>query len=234
MKKVVFILVVLAVAVGIGYFVISNPLGRLVKLAVENFGPQMMQAAVSVKSVDISAKNGEGKIRGLHLGNPAGYKTDHALNADNIEIGIEPASIATDVVVLHKLLIDSPNIVYEKIDSGSNFDAIQRNVDAYLGKNGKNGNSEKGGAGKKMIIDSFVIRNARINYRGKLEIPLPDIELHNIGRNSGGATPAQITRAIITQLNTKLVLALAKTAVISGVGGPVVGAGMLLKSLLGK
>ncbi|MGO8756133.1 MAG: hypothetical protein ACLQHK_12985 [Gallionellaceae bacterium] len=67
------------------------------------------------------------------IGNPEGFQTDHALKADTIEIAIEPASIAQDLIVLHKMLIDAPHIIHETGESGSNRDAIQHGVEAYLG-----------------------------------------------------------------------------------------------------
>lgn len=229
MKKIFGILAVLTVVAIVAFFALSNPLGRLVKLTIEGFGPDMMQAEVRVSSVHISTTDGQGKLSGLKLGNPKGFQTDHALKADIIEIVIEPSSIAQDVVVIHKVLIDAPHIIYEKGDGGSNFDAIQHNVEAYLGTGGK---KEKG-EGKKMIIDTFILRNAKVSYSGKLNLSLPDIELHNIGKKSGGATSAQVTKAIIAELNAKLILALAKT-VTGTVSGAAAGAGTAIKNMLGK
>lgn len=235
MKKIIAILAVLAVAVVAGYFMLDNPVGRLVKLAVEKFGPEMTQATVRVSSVNIAATDGKGQIDGLLLGNPRGFKTDYALKAGTVQIELEPASIAKDVVVIHKVLIDAPSIIYEKGDHGSNFDAIQHNVEQYLGAGGgKDKKAEGDGGGKKLIIDSFVIRNAKVNYNDTVDLSLPDIELHGIGRKSGGATSAQVVKAIVAELNSKLMLALAKTAAIGAVGGPVIGAGMALKGLLSK
>ena len=232
MKKVLGIVIVLAVLGVVAFFVLSNPLGRLVKLAVEGFGPDIMQADIRVESVNISTTDGRGKLIGLKLGNPKGFKTDHALKADKIDIVIEPASIAQNVLVLHKVLIDAPHINYESGKNGTNFDAIQRNVESYLGK-GK-GAKENKGDGKKMIIDSFIIRNAKVNYNNTVDLSLPDIELHNIGKKTNGATSAQVTGAIIAELNKKLALALAKTAAIGAVAGPAIGAGMAVKKMLGK
>lgn len=84
-----------------------------------------------------------------------------------------------------------------------------------------------------MIIDTFILRNAQVSYAGKLNLSLPDIELHNIGKKSGGATSAQVTKAIITELNAKLLLALAKTAV-GTVNDVASGAGTAIKNMLGK
>ncbi|MBI3903553.1 MAG: hypothetical protein HY306_11550 [Nitrosomonadales bacterium] len=233
MKKLLALLAVLLVAGISVFFLFNNPLGRLVKLAVEEFGPKMTQADVRVNKVVISASDGQGAISGLWLGNPKGYKTAYALKADTVEIAIEPASIAQDVIVIHRILIDAPRIIYEKGDGGANFDAIQHNVEQYLGASDKDKKVERG-AGKKVIIDSFVIRNARVNYNGLMDISLPDIELHDVGKKSGGATSAQVVRAIVGELNAKLVLALARTAAIGAVGGVAVSAGMAIKGLLNK
>lgn len=223
-------LVVAAIAL---FFLLSNPMGRLVKLVIEKFGPEMTQATVRVNKVRIST-DGKGTLSGMLLGNPKGFKTDFALKADTVEVAIEPASIAQDVVVIHKILIDSPHIIYEKSDSGANFDVTQHNVEEYLGADhGKDKKADKG-ENKKMIIDSFIIRNAKVNYNGMLDLTLPDIELHNIGKKSGGATSAQVVKAIIAELNAKLALALAKSVAIGAVGGPAIGIGMGIKSLLGK
>jgi hypothetical protein len=137
------------------------------------------------------------------------------------------------VIVLHKVLIDGPNIIYEKGDDGSNFDAIQRNVEAYLGGAEKKGKDDKGEK-KKIVIDSFIIRNAKINYSGKIDLLLPDIELHNIGKQSGGTSPAQVIKAIIAELNAKIIPALANTATNGKVGDMALDAGKSVKSLLGK
>lgn len=234
MKKyhIAILLLLVAIAASL-FFAFTNPMGRLVKLAVEKFGPEMTQATVRVSRVEIVTADGKGKLSGLVLGNPKGFKTDYALKAGTIAIEIEPASIARDVVVIHKVLIDAPSIIYEKGEHGSNFDAIQRNVEQYLGVGGGQDKKAEGG-GKKMIIDSFIIRNAKVNYNGMVDIKLPDIELHDIGKNSGGATSAQVVKAIIAELNAKMAVALAKTAAIGAVGGVAIGAGMAVKSLLGK
>lgn len=231
MKKLLAIVAVLAAVAIAAYFALQNPLGRLVKMAIEEFGPEMTQAAVRVSSVNISATDGRGTLSGLFLGNPGGFKSDYALKAGTVEIELEPASLARDVAVIHKVLIDAPRIGHEKADGITNFDAIQRNIEKYLGdKDGKAGEN----GSKRMIIGSFVIRNAKVNYNGMLELNLPDIELRNVGKRAGGATSAQVVKAIIAELNTQLALALAKAAVIGGVGGVVVGAGAALKGLFDK
>lgn len=222
----------LVVAAAVAWLWFSNPLNSLVKAAIEKFGSEMIQAQVSVGKVELSPTDGKGTLSRLSVGNPKGFKTGHAFNAGQIELALEPASLAEDVILIHRIHIESPDISYEKNDGGTNFDAIQRNVEHYLGANKKQQADKE--APKKMIIESLVIRNAKVNYNGMLDLKLPDIELRNIGKKSGGATSAQVTRAIIAELNTQLAIALAKTAAIGAVGGVAVGVGMGIKSLFGK
>ncbi|MFZ3018823.1 MAG: hypothetical protein WA056_10245 [Gallionella sp.] len=232
MKKFhIALLALLAIVAAITWLWLSNPLNAWVKTAIEKFGSEMTRAQVSVSKVDLSPTDGKGSLSGLSLGNPKGFKTDHAFRAGHIELALEPSSLAEDVILIHRIHIDSPDISYEENDGGTNFDAIQRNVERYLGASKKQAGKD---APKKMIIESLVIRNARVNYNGMLDLKLPDIELHNIGKKSGGATSAQVTRAIIAELNTKLAIALAKTAAVGAVGGIAIGVGMGIKSLLGK
>lgn len=233
MKKRYFaILLGLLIAAAATYLWFNNPLGLLIKTGIEKFGPAMTQAQVHVGRVSLSPSNGRGTLSGLVLGNPRGFKTEHALKAGHIEVIIEPSTLVDNVVLVHKILIDTPDISYEKGDNGSNFDAIQHNVEQYLGTN--QGKKSESSAGRKMIIESLVIRNAKVNYNGMLQLSLPDIELHNIGKRSGGATSAQVVAAIVAKLNSELAIALAKSAAIGAVGGVAIGVGMGIKSLLGK
>lgn len=222
------LLIIAAIAT---WFWFNSPLNSLVKTAIENIGSDMTGAQVKVGKVDLSPTDGKGTLSGLSLGNPQGYKTSHAFKSDHIEVAIEPSSITEDVVLIHKIQIDAPSIIYEKNDSGANFEAIQRNVERYLGDS-KPADDKK--PAKKMIIESLTIRDIKVNYNGLVDLSLPDIELRNIGKKSGGATSAQVVNAIVAELNAKLVVALAKTAAIGAVGGVAIGVGMGIKSILGK
>jgi len=77
MKKTLAIVAVLVIAAVAAYFMLQNPLGRLVKMAVEEFGPEMTQATVKVGKVEISATDGHGALSGLFLGNPKRFESDY-------------------------------------------------------------------------------------------------------------------------------------------------------------
>ncbi|MDZ4202325.1 MAG: hypothetical protein U1C96_09305 [Gallionella sp.] len=231
MKKSRYLLLgLLAVGAVVAYLWFNNPLNGLLKHAIEKYGSEMTGATVRVGKVQLSPTDGHGVLSNLSLGNPPGFETSHAFKAGHVEVALVPESLTKDVLLIRKIAIESPDISYEKGKSGTNFDAIQRNVERYLGTSKQQKADEPG---RKMIIDSLTIRNIKVNYNGMIELKLPDIELRNIGKRSGGATSAQVTKAIISELNTKLMISLAKTVAIGAVGGVAIGVGMGIKSLFG-
>lgn len=209
MKKLLILITVLAAGI-VMFFLLNNPLGRLMKLAIEEFGPKITQSEVRVSNVKISATDGQGVISGLLLGNPKGFKTEYALKAEKIEIAIDPASMAQYLVMINNVLVDGPHIIYEKGDHGTNFDAILRNIEQYIGEAGNKHNGK--GTSTKMIINKLIIRNAKVSLNGTIDVSLPNIELHNIGRKSGGATAAEVVKAIIGELLEQMALAIPRMA----------------------
>jgi uncharacterized protein involved in outer membrane biogenesis len=231
MKKWLFLVVALLAAGVTIFFLSGNPLGHLVKVAIEEFGPKMTQALVSVSKVSISATDGEGSISSLKIGNPKGFKTSYALKAGRIALSLEPSSLTKDVIVIHKIELDGPHIIYEKNGNGvTNFDAIQHNVEQYLGTSGSKDSSDK-----KMIIESLRVRNAKIRYSGLVDVnmELPDIELRNIGKQTGGVDSSGLTKAILSALNASIKQAVAKSAT-SGVGAAADSAKKTFQGLIGK
>ena len=61
-------------------------------------------------------------------------------------------------------------------------------------------------AGPKVVISDFYIKGGKVNvsaslFKGKtMTTPLPDIHLTDIGKDSGGATPAEVVDQIITAI----------------------------------
>lgn len=204
MKKLgIAVLVVVAVIAGALYWLRGN-LDGLVRQAIVDYGSAMTGARVEVAAVEISLADGRGVIRGLTIGNPPGFKTPHALKAGEVELVVEPASIAEAVVVIRKIAVMAPDVVYEKGDGGTNFDAIQKNVAAYLGPS----KSQEGG--KKLIVEEFAVRNAKAEASaafmdGKtVAVPLPDIVMRNIGKSKGGITPGELGQEIVSSLRQRL------------------------------
>ena len=221
---------VVVIAVAAGVFLYSS-IDSLVKAAIEDYVPDITQTPVKVGSVKLAPTDGVGKLHGLVLGNPKGFRTPHALSAGVIELAIDPASVTRDVVLVRKVAVIAADINYETSDAGSNFDVIQRNVDGFVKRNlGKSGTPDKDkpkGPGKKLIIEHLSIHDAKVSYapallQGKsITVPLPNIDLRNLGKARGGATPAQLTSEVMGAIKAQVMQAV--TQPIRGVGDTIKG-----------
>jgi hypothetical protein len=210
MKKILIGIGVIAVLViGGAYYVFSN-LGGIIQEVVEKVGSEATQASVSLGNVDIDITSGSGSLSALKVGNPSGFKTPSAFELGGISLKIDTASIGGDVITIKEIVIADPQITYELAGTDSNVDAIKKNVDAYAKKMGAGGGgsstSDSGGGETKLVIENLYIRGGKVSVSagfldGKaLGTDLPDIHLTDIGKDSGGASPAEVAKDIIDSM----------------------------------
>ena len=232
MKKMligVAIVAVLAIG-GVVYF--ASNIDSIIKAAVEKFGSEATKTEVTLSSVDLSLDSGAASLNGFRMGNPAGFKTDKAMSFGKVSIKIDTGSLTSDVIVIKEVVITGPDITYESGDGGSNFDVIQKNVDAYaksLGAGGGAGDkkSAKEEGGKKIIIEHLYVRDGKVALNSPLllgktvSVPLPDIHLKDIGKKEGGASPGEVVNEVITAVQdaaTKSVASLNIKGLVGDVG----------------
>ncbi len=135
---------IVVVIAGVIYFVISN-LDSIVKEAVERIGTEVTKAKVTLVEVEISTTSGKAALRGLTVGNPAGFHTDNVFELGEVSITVDTSSIGSDIIVIKEILIAGPKVTYELGSDGSNVDAIKKNVEAFTG--GSSGGGSSSGAG---------------------------------------------------------------------------------------
>jgi len=199
--------VVVGIVVAV-YFVISS-LDGIIQQAVEEYGSEITQAEVKLNEVNIDIGSGKGGLKGLKVGNPTGFETASAFNLGEISISIDTGSVTSDPVIIKEISVNAPEVTYELSSSGSNIDAIQKNVDAYMAKLGGSDTAKQddGGEGPKLVIENLYVRGGKLNVsatllKGKtLSAGLPDIHLKDIGKDDGGATPSEVAKEILTSLN---------------------------------
>src|SRR5207245_479692 len=111
--------------------------------------------------------------------------TAHALKVGVIEVAVDIHTLADPVVVVKRIVIEAPDVIYEKGAAGTNFEAIERNIARSLAS-GTAGGSDPGPMSKparKIIVDEFIIRNARAQATApamlgqSVSATLPDIVL---------------------------------------------------------
>lgn len=206
MKKIILrllvalvVLMILAV-VGVAFF-----LDGAIKKGVETVGPQIAKVDVKLDGVSLSLLTGSGKIKGLVVGNPEGYKTPHAISVGSASLAISPGSVFSDKVVIKSIRVEAPEVIYELGAGGNNLKRIQANVESFTGPADPNAPaSDK--ASKKLQVDEFIITGGKVSLSASMlggqsiTGPLPDIHLTQLGTGPDGITAADLTKRIMTEI----------------------------------
>ena len=200
-----------------------SSLDSLVEAAIEKYGSQATQTKVEVAGVKLALTSGEGSIQGVQVGNPSGFTRKNIFTLGEISVAIDPKTVTNDVVVIDKILIQAPQVFYEINDKGkSNVDVLKSNLQsASTGKPDKAADSDTSESKEvKLIIRKLIINKGEIDARiaalgdkKDMSANLPRIELTDLGKKSGGATPAKVAEEIVNVLIKKTGSAVAELGV---------------------
>jgi len=218
-KKIAIGLGVLIVAIAVGVYYLSQNAGKIVETVIETQGSRATQVEVALDAVNIDMLDLKAGLSGLTVANPVGFKTDRAISLGEVSVKIAK-NWSADVIVIDEVMVNAPEVTYEIGTSGSNIATIQQNVENFMKvMNGPDkagsgtestGNDAAGGQdGPKIIINNFYFKNGKVNVsaslmQGKtLTTPLPDIHLKDIGKDEGGASPAEVVQQLIAAITEK-------------------------------
>lgn len=224
MKKVLWItgIVVLILVV-----VLMLSLGQIIKAGVNTAGPKLAGVPVHLEKVVVNPLTGLVRIKGLVIGNPEGFNTPSAMELNDFRLNIKLSSLSSlfsKAIVIEEILIDAPQITYEKGLKSSNLSTLQANLAPAKTETPapEAAPEKKKGAAKKVIIDDFQLNGAKVNVTitalggKKMTLPLPDIQMKDIGRNSGGANPAEVISEVFDSISKAVVEAVASAGDITG------------------
>ena len=207
MKRKLFrVLLVLAALLLLGIGLLWLNLSSVVRKGIETMGPKMAGCPMTVESVSLNPFTGSCGIKGLVIGNPEGFKTEHAVCLGEVSVTVDLKSLVTDRIVVREVLIEAPDVIYEMGLGSSNIGRIQKNLEESSGGEAGGKVAEKPEGGKKVQIDRLLIKDGKVHLSAKvlggaaLPIPLPEIEMKDIGKEKEGATMAEATSAVFSKL----------------------------------
>lgn len=241
MKKILLVgggVVAVAVigAVAVVVFVLLS-IDSLLQEAVETYGSEITQTEVKLADVNLDATSGKGALRGLKIGNPAGFNTPSAFQLGAISITLNTSTLGSDPIVIKEIVISAPDVTYEVGGDGSNLDALQRNVEAYMAQfeTGEADEADEPGESPNLVIEDLLINDGTVYVSAtslggnSLTTPLPNIHLEDIGKEDDGASPGEIAEEIFAAIKESA------TGAVSGLGveGLVSDAGYMLEGVTG-
>lgn len=205
MRRLLWALLVVLLALAGGAWWVYQSRDELVASAIRNYGPQITGVPVKLGGVRLLPAEGVAILTGLELGNPAGFKTPHALVLDQVQLRLDLASLTREVVHIHEISIRQPRVSYEYTAAGSNLDVIQRHVEAYVAAH-TGPSAPATSKPTRLIIERFTLQGASADVSAEalngraVTVQLPAIRLHDIGKKSGGVTPAEAASQIVGAL----------------------------------
>jgi len=207
MKKIAIIGGIIVVIVIILLVVVLSKLGPLIKTAVNKYGPPMTNTEVSLRDVDISILSGQAGLKDFLLGNPKGFKSPHAISVGKISVDVDEKSLTGDTIIIDKIEVVAPDIIYERALKTDNFQSLLKNLQgtAAEGKTAAKKTGEDSG-GKKIMIRDFLLKDATLTLATTImnvksaSVKIPDIHLKDLGTADDGLVPAEAFEKIIAAL----------------------------------
>lgn len=203
----------------LSYFIAILFFGDLVRKGVNRIGPTVLQAPVVLEEATLAPLSGLGTLTDLRIGNPAGWSKADALRISRVQLHVKPFSVFGDPVEIMELEIENVDINYETKLVASNLSDLLKNAEKSLGLNGPESKTEDGRP-IRLIVRKFVLTKATVTLSAggqNLVIPMPEINLVDLGVKEGGLTPPQLGFAIMRSLTPKVVAA--STRALGTVGG---------------
>ena len=216
---VVLLLLIVAAVVGAQFY-----LGPVVVKAAEKFGPSILGTPVKVGAAKINLIKGECRLADVVVGPPENFKQD-VFTLGDFRVKVDVMSVFSDTVIVKEIVVDAPKAAYELSGLHSNIGAITSKLEKDVVKQQAKDDEKKQSGGKKVIVEKFAFKNGSVKIAsatlgGGLPLPLPNIELSDVGKKSGGLTGLELTGQIFASVGSGVLTAVKDVVV--GAGGLVV------------
>ncbi len=211
-KKLIKIaLVCLVLAFVAAYLIVLFAVSPIVSNAVATFAPKVTGCDVKIEKVSVSPLLSGVTVKGVTVGNPQGFKTDSAFELTEFSVNVSLSSLLTDEIVVKEVVIDGAKVTLEQGLTTNNLLAIKNNVDVFLQKMKPEGEpvekeekpeAEESTSAKKVIVENFYFRNAEVRLSAvglqgaAMKLPMVDLHIQDIGKDSGGASAGEVVKEI--------------------------------------
>jgi uncharacterized protein involved in outer membrane biogenesis len=216
MKKILLYGGIALLVLVIGGFITAQIfLGSIIKAGVNKFAPGITQTKVELAGASVSPFTGSGSLSGLVVGNPKGWSENNVCALGKIHVDVAPMSLLGDHIVIDLIEIDAPEFNYETKLVASNVGDLLKNIEqATGGGKGKPATAESGKP-VKFEVKKFKLSNGKVRVgvgAAGMTLPMPPIELTDLGTKEGGITPDQLAVAVMRSVTTSIVSATTKAA----------------------
>jgi hypothetical protein len=208
LKLVSGLIILMAVSVVISLYWLSGNLNDLVKSMIEEVGSKTLQTTVTLEAVDIQLREGRARLTGLKIANPQEFTQPYVFTMDTVAVDLTLEKLLNQLVDITAITVDGARIVAEQKGLSTNLQVLKKNLGAAAAKSPQATPSDKS-APADVLIKIGLLRFSNSSAQlvsdqwGDREINAPNIELKNLGGESGIA-PEEMATAILKPLIKKL------------------------------
>lgn len=208
-----------------------NPLAD--ESAEEELDPNAPKKLIAFDLLSLEPLKGLLSIKGLRVSNPPGFSRHDLVKMDEFRIDLDPDTLQADALVIEDILIDKPRIRYERQILSDNIKALQKEIeqattgqgaapDQIEEKSDREDTEKPEGEeeGQKVILDHILIArgmvHAKLSALPSIPVPLPNIELNDIGKETGGATVVEASTEVFDTFYEEMISAIGSTTGFAG------------------
>ncbi|HVT91083.1 MAG TPA: AsmA family protein [Tepidisphaeraceae bacterium] len=204
----VVLLIIVAVVV---VFLMLN---GIVRSVVETQATSSLNLQTTLGGANVSLLGGSLGLSDLQIASPKGYEAPRMFTLDGVKVGVSVGHLRADPIAVDQIVVDKPHLVIEQSGGKFNFQTLMDQPSAQPAENDKPATgTREAGQPIRLIINDLKINNAVVVIRPgipglskEINVPIPSVELKDIGTadgNKNGVAIKQVVMLAITALAQK-------------------------------
>ncbi|RKX39770.1 MAG: hypothetical protein DRP64_13820 [Verrucomicrobia bacterium] len=199
-------------------------------------------ALLAFDLLSIEPLKGTVGISNLRIGNPQGFANEHLVKLQQFKLCLDPDSLLTDTLLIKEIHIEKPRVAYERKITTDNIKTFQQTIEGAVAQReeamdkAEEQHDVEADVEQKVIIEHLLVQNgivrAKISALPTAPIPLPTIEMKDVGKKEGGASLGEASSKIFSAFYDSIIGVVANTTGIAG--DALKGAGSLTLDTLGN
>ena len=175
----------------------------MITRAINEAGPRLLHVDTRVEACRLSLLKGAVTLRGVELKNPEGFRTPRMVYLEELSVSVSPLSLLGDRICIRDIEILGVDLVYEEAGFGrSNLSVFASRLREGRNRQGPLLGESQAPEKKALTIDHLRVRGGRVTVsavisRGKgIVLPLPPLEIRNIGKGSRMSVSETLSEAL--------------------------------------
>ncbi len=200
-------------------YLFCTSLDEITELALESFASERLNAAVHIDNVNLDFIKAQATLNHVSIGNPPGFSGDYSIKLEQVAVSLDSLSIGERQIVISKIEVSNPEIIYEFSNSGNNIERLieHASTNSVSDKNRNDSNHERVVDIDNLVIHAGEIRVKHQVLRGQsFDLELPYMDLQGLRRGKKAASSESLSEEILANIKTEIGVAIASASIRTG------------------